>query len=180
MQQPTPPGTADAPCSVTGTPPPSVLGLNTYLMYATGKAARRRLTDALAAHGLRLWHLTILAMLDEAGRLSKGDLATRLDMNQSDLTRTVTDLDAAGYVECARDASDRRRIEVALTPAGRAALTRLQADVTGTETELLAALDHEERERFTDLLRRVHGRLEEGRAGGSAARAGQEPAVGRP
>ncbi|MFG2427505.1 MarR family winged helix-turn-helix transcriptional regulator [Streptomyces sp. NPDC048590] len=176
MHQPSPPGTAGAPRSAAGTPS-SVLGLNTYLMYATGKAARRRLTDTLAAHGLRLWHLTILAMLDEAGRLSKGDLATRLDMNQSDLTRTVTDLDGAGYVECARDASDRRRIEVTLTPAGRHALARLQAEVSSTETELLSVLDHEERERFTALLRRVHVQLEEGRAGGPVPRPAQETAV---
>lgn len=44
--------------------PPSVLDLNAYLMYAAGKAARRRLTERLSAHGLRLWHLTILAMLE--------------------------------------------------------------------------------------------------------------------
>ncbi|MBL1290125.1 MarR family transcriptional regulator [Streptomyces sp. For3] len=143
--------------------PAGVLSLNAYLMYATGKAARRRLTDTLTAHGLRLWHLTILAMLDEAGRLSKGDLAARLDMNQSDLTRTVTDLDAAGYVVCARDPSDRRRIEVSLTPEGGRALARLSADVSGTEADLLAPLAPEERELFASLLRRVHTHLERDR-----------------
>ncbi|MFJ8976983.1 MarR family winged helix-turn-helix transcriptional regulator [Streptomyces sp. NPDC102282] len=145
--------------------PSSVLDLNAYLMYATGKAARRRLADTLTAHGLRLWHLTILAMLDDAGRLSKGDLATRLDMNQSDLTRTVTGLEAAGYVECARDPSDRRRIEVALTPAGRCALARLNSDVSATEAYLLAPLTGEERDLFASLLRRVHTHLEQDRAG---------------
>ncbi|MFB8316760.1 MarR family winged helix-turn-helix transcriptional regulator [Streptomyces sp. NPDC056465] len=145
--------------------PSSVLGLNAYLMYATGKAARRRLTDTLTAHGLRLWHLTILAMLDDAGRLSKGDLATRLDMNQSDLTRTVTGLEAAGYVECARDLADRRRIEVALTPAGRCALARLDSDVAATEAYLLAPLTGAERDLFASLLRRVHTHLELDRAG---------------
>ncbi|MFD6279436.1 MarR family winged helix-turn-helix transcriptional regulator [Streptomyces sp. NPDC060209] len=142
MQQQSSPGTAHDPRTA-GMTPPSVLNLNAYLMYATGKAARRRLTDTLTAHGLRLWHLTILAMLDDAGPLSKGDLASRLDMNQSDLTRTVTDLDAAGYVECARDPSDRRRIEVALTPAGRCALAGLNTDVSATEADLLAPLTHD-------------------------------------
>lgn len=164
MQQPSSPGTVHAP-RPEGVPPSSVLGLNAYLMYATGKAARRRLTDTLTAYGLRLWHLTILAMLDDAGRLSKGDLATRLDMNQSDLTRTVTGLEAAGYVECARDPSDRRRIEVALTPAGRCALARLNSDVSATEAYLLAPLTGEERDVFASLLRRVHTHLERDRAG---------------
>ncbi|MFC8226123.1 MarR family winged helix-turn-helix transcriptional regulator [Streptomyces sp. NPDC057287] len=145
--------------------PSSALELNAYLMYATGKAARRKLTDTLTAHGLRLWHLTILAMLDDAGRLSKGDLAARLDMNQSDLTRTVTGLEATGYVECARDPSDRRRIEVSLTPVGRYALARLSSDVSATEAYLLAPLTREEREVFASLLRRVHAHLEQDRAG---------------
>ncbi|MFE6933871.1 MarR family winged helix-turn-helix transcriptional regulator [Streptomyces sp. NPDC057699] len=162
MHQPSSPGRAPAP-RAGGVTPAGVLSLNAYLMYATGKAARRRLTDTLTAHGLRLWHLTILAMLDEAGRLSKGDLAARLDMNQSDLTRTVTDLDAAGYVVCARDPSDRRRIEVSLTPEGGRALARLSADVSGTEADLLAPLAPEERELFASLLRRVHTHLERDR-----------------
>ncbi|MEV7106313.1 MarR family winged helix-turn-helix transcriptional regulator [Streptomyces atroolivaceus] len=168
MRQQSSPGTAHEPLTA-GVTPPSVLDLNAYLMYATGKAARRRLTDALAAHGLRLWHLTIMAMLDDAGRLSKGELASRLDMNQSDLTRTVTDLDAAGYVDCARDPSDRRRIEVALTPAGRRALARLNTDVSATEADLLAPLTHEERDRFSSLLRRVHTHLERERSGNGLA-----------
>ncbi|MFJ3704256.1 MULTISPECIES: MarR family winged helix-turn-helix transcriptional regulator [Streptomyces] len=152
----------------TGVTPPSVLNLNAYLMYVTGKAARRRLTDTLTAHGLRLWHLTVLAMLEEAGPLSKGDLASRLDMNQSDLTRTVTDLEAAGYVESARDPSDRRRIEVALTASGGGALARLDSEVSATEADLLAPLSHEERDRFAALLRRVHTHLERDREGPSA------------
>ncbi|MFC9941681.1 MarR family winged helix-turn-helix transcriptional regulator [Streptomyces pratensis] len=168
MQQPSPPGTSHEPRPA-GVTPSSVLDLNAYLMYATGKAARRRLTDALTAHGLRLWHLTIMAMLDDAGPLSKGELAARLDMNQSDLTRTVTDLDAAGYVECARDPSDRRRIEVALTPAGRCASAQLNTAVSSTEADLLAPLTDEERARFTSLLRRVHVHLEQDRAGNAIA-----------
>ncbi|MFH9616416.1 MarR family winged helix-turn-helix transcriptional regulator [Streptomyces pratensis] len=168
MQQPSPPGTSHEPRPA-GVTPSSVLDLNAYLMYATGKAARRRLTDALTAHGLRLWHLTIMAMLDDAGPLSKGELAARLDMNQSDLTRTVTDLDAAGYVECARDPSDRRRIEVALTPAGRCASAQLNTAVSSTEADLLAPLTDEERARFASLLRRVHVHLEQDRAGNAIA-----------
>ncbi|MFF2732555.1 MarR family winged helix-turn-helix transcriptional regulator [Streptomyces sp. NPDC058008] len=164
MHHQSPPGTAPG-LRPTGATPPSVLNLNAYLMYATGKAARRRLSDTLTAHGLRLWHLTILAMLDDAGPLSKGDLASRLDMNQSDLTRTVNDLDSAGYVACARDPADRRRIEVALTPAGRHALGRLDSDVAAVETDLLAPLTHEERDRFAALLLRVHTHLERDRAG---------------
>lgn len=56
-----------------------------------------------------------------------------------------------------------RRIEVSLTPEGSRALARISADVSGTETDLLAPLAPEERELFASLLRRVHTHLERDR-----------------
>ncbi|WP_251015617.1 MarR family winged helix-turn-helix transcriptional regulator [Streptomyces sp. ISL-99] len=141
------------------TTPPSVLNLNAYLMYAMGKAARRRLSERLTAHGLRLWHLTLLALLADLGSQFKGELAARLDMNQSDLVKIVNDLVKTGYVDCARDSADRRRIEVTLTPEGRAALVRLSADISAADDDLLAPLTDEERTQLASLLRRLHGHV---------------------
>ncbi|MEV8533407.1 MarR family transcriptional regulator [Streptomyces sp. NPDC051211] len=138
---------------------PGVLGLNAYLMYAIGKAARRRLTEKLTAHGMRLWHLTVLDLLADHGPQSKGTLATRLDMNPSDLVKVVNDLVGKGQVVCVRDTGDRRRILVRLTPAGRAALDRVNADIATTDGDLLAPLNRSERDRLSALLQRVHGHL---------------------
>ncbi|MGW9435107.1 MarR family winged helix-turn-helix transcriptional regulator [Streptomyces sp. NPDC055607] len=158
-------GTADRPAA--GPPslsmtPPSVLDLNAYLMYALGKAARRRLQERLTARGLRLWHLTVLALLSDLGPQMKTVLAARLDMNASDLVRIVDDLVKTGYVECDRDPEDRRRVVVRLTPEGGSALAELGADVSSADDELLAPLDAEERRLLSSLLRRVHARLEAG------------------
>ncbi|MGW3556867.1 MarR family winged helix-turn-helix transcriptional regulator [Streptomyces sp. NPDC000963] len=158
-------GTADRPAA--GPPslsmtPPSVLDLNAYLMYALGKAARRRLQERLTARGLRLWHLTVLALLSDLGPQMKTVLAARLDMNASDLVRIVDDLVKTGYVECDRDPEDRRRVVVRLTPEGGSALAELGADVASADDELLAPLDAEERRLLSSLLRRVHAHLEAG------------------
>ncbi|MFE8936275.1 MarR family winged helix-turn-helix transcriptional regulator [Streptomyces sp. NPDC007872] len=158
-------GTADRPAA--GPPslsmtPPSVLDLNAYLMYALGKAARRRLQERLTARGLKLWHLTVLALLSDLGPQMKTVLAARLDMNASDLVRIVDDLVKTGYVECDRDPEDRRRVVVRLTPEGGSALAELGADVSSADDELLAPLDAEERRLLSSLLRRVHARLEAG------------------
>ncbi|GGR23851.1 MarR family winged helix-turn-helix transcriptional regulator [Streptomyces cinereoruber] len=142
--------------------PPSVLGLNAYLMYALGKAARRRLQDRLTARGLRLWHLTVLALLSDLGPQMKTVLAARLDMNASDLVRIVNDLVKTGYVECDRDPEDRRRVVVRLTPDGGSALAELGADIASADDEVLAPLDAEERLLLSSLLRRVHTHLEGG------------------
>ncbi|MFJ4338354.1 MarR family winged helix-turn-helix transcriptional regulator [Streptomyces sp. NPDC088915] len=158
-------GTADRPAA--GPPslsmtPPSVLDLNAYLMYALGKAARRRLQERLTARGLRLWHLTVLALLSDLGPQMKTVLAARLDMNASDLVRIVNDLVRTGYVECDRDPEDRRRVVVRLTSEGGSALAELGADVASADDELLAPLDAEERRLLSSLLRRVHAHLEAG------------------
>ncbi|WP_156725140.1 MarR family winged helix-turn-helix transcriptional regulator [Streptomyces apocyni] len=135
--------------------PTSVLDLNAYLMYTMGKAARRSITERLTARGLRLWHATVLDLLAELGPQSKGDLATRLDMHPSDLVKIVNDLTKTGWVTCTRDTLDRRRIEVALTSDGRAALASLSADISSVDDDLLAPLTEAERSQLGTLLRRL-------------------------
>ncbi|MEV4937086.1 winged helix DNA-binding protein [Streptomyces zaomyceticus] len=145
--------------------PPSVLNLNAYLMYALGKVARRRLTDKLEARGLRLWHLTVMTLLADLGPQMKTALASRLDMNASDLVKIVNDLARIGQVDCVRDATDRRRVVVRLTPEGRTYLADLSAEIASTDDEILAPLDAGEREQLASLLRRVHSHLEPAPAG---------------
>ncbi|GGY40515.1 winged helix DNA-binding protein [Streptomyces omiyaensis] len=145
--------------------PPSVLHLNAYLLYALGKAARRRLTERLAAHNLRLWHLTVMALVADLGPQMKTVLAARLDMNSSDLVKIVNDLVRTGHVDCARDPANRRRVLVRLTPEGRTWLTRLNAEIAATDDEVLAPLSEEERVVLASLLRRVHRHLEPSPAG---------------
>ncbi|MFJ9792914.1 MarR family winged helix-turn-helix transcriptional regulator [Streptomyces globosus] len=159
-----------------GMTPPSVLDLNAYLMYAVGKAARRRLTERLAAHDLRLWHLTVMALVADMGPQMKTLLAARLDMNTSDLVKVVNDLVKAGHVVCTRDRDDRRKVLVRLTPEGRAFLDRLNADVAATDDDVLAPLSGDERRVLASLLRRVHQHLEPNPADAGAAALGQRQA----
>ncbi|WP_329285878.1 MarR family winged helix-turn-helix transcriptional regulator [Streptomyces sp. NBC_00691] len=158
--------------------PPSVLDLNAYLMYALGKVARRRLTERLEARGLRLWHLTVMALLADLGPQMKTALASRLDMNASDLVKIVNDLARIGQVHCVRDRTDRRRVVVQLTPEGRTYLAGLSAEIASADDEILAPLDAAEREQLASLLRRVHGHLERPRAGAARGRGGVPPAPG--
>ncbi|MFF9070409.1 winged helix DNA-binding protein [Streptomyces sp. NPDC014891] len=152
--------------------PPSVLNLNAYLMYALGKVARRRLAERLEGRGLRLWHLTVMTLLADLGPQMKTALAARLDMNASDLVKIVNDLARIGQVDCVRDDTDRRRVVVRLTPAGRTYLAELNAEIATADDEILAPLDPAEREQLTALLRRVHSHLERPAAGAGRGRGG--------
>ncbi|MEU7071693.1 winged helix DNA-binding protein [Streptomyces narbonensis] len=160
-----PPAAPPSTTPATRMTPPSVLDLHAYLLTAIGKAARRRLTDRLTARGLRLWHLTVMALLADLGPQMKTALATRLDMNASDLVKIVNDLDRAGHVDCVRDTVDRRRVVVRLTDEGRAALAELSADIASADDDILAPLTPAEREQLGSLLRRVHRHLEPEPAG---------------
>ncbi|WP_329030379.1 MULTISPECIES: MarR family winged helix-turn-helix transcriptional regulator [unclassified Streptomyces] len=145
--------------------PPSLLGLTTYLMSKTGKAARGRLADRLAERGLRLWHMAVLAALTDFGPHVQRELAERLSIDRSDVVKIVDGLGAAGLVDRARDTADRRRVTVTVTPAGRALLESLKSDALAVQEEVLAPLTARERAQLTALLLRVHeGARESGQA----------------
>lgn len=118
--------------------PPSLLGLTTYLLSKTGKAARSRLAARLADRDMRLWHMAVLSALVDFGPHVQRELASRLGIDRSDIVKIVDDLAVAGLIDRARDTGDRRRVTVTPTPAGRAALRELQAEALTVQETLLA------------------------------------------
>jgi DNA-binding MarR family transcriptional regulator len=150
--------------------PPSLLGLTTYLMSKTGKAARNRLAARLADRDMRLWHMAVLSALVDFGPHAQRELASRLGIDRSDIVEIVDDLAVAGLVDRARDTGDRRRVTVTPTPAGRAALKELQAEALTVQQTLLAPLTGSEQAQLAALLRRVHAHVHDG---------AEEPKAGR-
>ncbi|MFI9722886.1 MarR family winged helix-turn-helix transcriptional regulator [Streptomyces sp. NPDC052396] len=139
--------------------PPSLTALTTYLLSRTGKIARQRLAERLAARRLRLWHMAVLAALADFGPHAQRDLALRLAIDPSDVTKVVEEIGALGYVERARDPADRRRVTVVVTEAGRAVLGELNAEAEAVQDELLAPLTAAEREQLATMLGRVFANL---------------------
>lgn len=135
--------------------PPSLLELDAYLLSKIGKDARRRAAIRLAERELRLWHLAVLAALDDFGPHVQRELAVRLGLDPSDVVKVLDELTARGHVERTRDPADRRRVQARLTPEGRVALAELLAEARTTDEDLLAPLDPAEREQLHGLLRRV-------------------------
>ncbi|WP_327067089.1 MarR family winged helix-turn-helix transcriptional regulator [Kitasatospora sp. NBC_01302] len=135
--------------------PPSLLDLTSYLLAQTGRRARGRLAARLAERELRLWHLSVLASLADFGPHAQRELAERLGIDASDLVRLLDELSRAGLVERTRSTADRRRMQVALTPAGRTALGELHDEAAAVQDEVLAPLSATEREQLHGLLLRV-------------------------
>ncbi|MEV7414493.1 MarR family transcriptional regulator [Streptomyces sp. NPDC089919] len=139
--------------------PPSLTELTTYLLSRTGKSARGLLGARLAARGLRLWHMAVLAALADFGPHAQRDLADRLGIHPSDTAKVLEELSGSGYVARERDPADRRRLVVTLTEEGRAELAELTGEAVRVRDEVLAPLTEAERAVLHGLLARVHAGL---------------------
>jgi DNA-binding MarR family transcriptional regulator len=80
------------------------------------------------------------------GVLSEGDLARMLFLNPSTVSRMVFSLERKGWLRCARDQDDRRKVMVSLSAAGKRRMSGMrerQADVVAKQVE---SLEEEQRE----------------------------------
>ncbi|MEV6369744.1 MarR family transcriptional regulator [Micromonospora musae] len=98
---------------------------------------------------------TLHALAGRQGRAAPSELAEDLGVAPASITARVDSLVRRSFVERIPSSADRRRVDVALTDAGRAAW-RGALDVRGAEEQrLLGVLGPDERRLLSDLLRRV-------------------------
>ena len=135
--------------------------LPSWLLNQAALHATRLVAEAFAAAGVRRYHFSVLIALDEDGPASQAELGRRLWIDRSDMVAVLNDLERDGLVARVRDENDRRRNLVQLTPAGRRAIKRLDAQAEQAQAELLEPLSAAERRTLQRLLTRVvehHGR----------------------
>lgn len=138
-----------------GSHPPQRLGL---LLAWHGSVTQTRMKKALSAAGLTPRHAMTLMHLED-GPMSQRGLAERLEVDPSVLVGILNDLEGDGLAERRRDPADRRRHNVAITPAGSTALRRTNAALDAVEQGLFADLSPAEQETLRTLLARIdtHG-----------------------
>lgn len=99
--------------------------------------------ELVAAHALTEGEYAVLVSLSEAprSRLRMCDLAARLHLSPSGLTRRIDGLAEAGLVRRVRASDDRRAMLAVLTPKGEAKLAEAAPDhVDGVRRHLLEHL----------------------------------------
>jgi len=105
--------------------------------------------------GLRGYHYRLLAAIDEYGAASQADLGRSVNVDRSDVTAVLSELETRCLVERAVDPEHKRLKIVTLTPAGREQLLALDAIVDRIQEDFLAPLTTVQRRQFTDLLGRL-------------------------
>jgi DNA-binding MarR family transcriptional regulator len=134
------------------------VGLLVAAIRRSVKAMVLRRVEPLGLAPLQFW-LLVGAM--EAPGGSQADLARRLRLDEPSVSRAVAALARKGLLKAQRDQADRRRVLLALTPAGRtmaSTLAPIAAEVRGAVESPLAP---EERELVRQALVRVASHLKE-------------------
>lgn len=98
----------------------------------------RRLRQERADEALSLAKLSILGILYIKGPVTATALAAREHIRPQSLTRLLAFLEKKGFVSRQPDETDRRRLLIALTPAGKKALA---ADVRKKEAWLARVME---------------------------------------
>ncbi len=123
---------------------------------------RAALDADLQRHGLTLGDYEVLAFLSEAPgrRLRMSDLANRLRLSPSGLTRRIDGLVSLGYVDRVACAEDRRVMYAALTDTGMDYLRRVAPDhVASVRRHFLDGLDADELATIAAVFGRIRSRL---------------------
>lgn len=125
----------------------------TRVTYLSTRARQHERLMALAGVPLDRAAVALLRQVADADPLRPGELANRLGVEASHVTRTVQQLQRSGYVTRVPDPADRRAQRIQLTEAGQQAIERVRevgargmqlalSSWTSEELRQLAALFH--------------------------------------
>ncbi len=97
----------------------------------------------------------LLRLLNHAGPLSVGELATQLGIATSSATAACKRLEKAGLLTRERQAEDERIVRVALTEQGLAQIDTWRQRKRESLTHLLSVLDQHEQQELQRIIERV-------------------------
>lgn len=107
-----------------------------FALYASSLAIQRRYREPLAALGLTYPQYLVMLVLWAEDGLSVSAVGARLMLDSGTLTPLLKRLAAQGLLERRRGIEDERRVELHLTPAGRA----LRRRALNLPTQMAAAI----------------------------------------
>lgn len=123
-----------------------------YLMKQVELAVRAELDDLARPAGLTALQYTALTVLERHPDLTAAHLARHSFVTGQSMADMVTALLDRDLIARHRDPADRRRLVIALTPAGRRLLDRLRPQVAALQRRMLSPLSAEQAAELRHLL----------------------------
>lgn len=121
-------------------PQPSLL----YAVKQVELAVRAHLDELVRPHGLTTATYTALTVLERREGRTTADLARNSFVSPQAMSDIVAALERQGLISRHADPTHGRRRLIGLTPAGRAVLDEVAADVADLERRMVAGLDDHE------------------------------------
>ena len=130
-----------------------------YVIKQVELASRARLDELFRPIGLTALQYTALTVLARHPGMSSSQLARNSFVTTQSMADMVAALEARGLIERHRDASDRRRLVLALTGEGRTLLRRYRPRVDALERQMLGGLTGEQEQQLRHNLEVCRGNL---------------------
>jgi DNA-binding MarR family transcriptional regulator len=130
-----------------------------YLIKQVELAIRSRLDDLLRPDALTALQYTALTALEHHPDISSAQLARNSFVTAQTMADMITALEERGLIERHRDPADRRRLAVALSPAGQALLDRYREPVAMLEARMLDGLARPQAAALRRSLTACHANL---------------------
>jgi MarR family transcriptional regulator, organic hydroperoxide resistance regulator len=125
----------------------------------------RLLREELSRHDVSFSQFQHLWQLWQSDGLAQVELSRRIGIETASSTAVIEQLEKRGLIARARDAQDRRRINVTLTPAGRALQRPLTECAAAVNTLARRGLTQAQVAMLFDVVETIIGNLREGRIG---------------
>lgn len=126
-----------------------------YMLAQAHRGVHLRFEKRLKTEGVQVEHWRVLKILIDKDGQSMGELAGKVLMNHSALTKMVDKMVANGLVHRALDPQDNRRVNIFITDSGRSLYARLSPHDAKLDQEFEAALGSEQMKTLKDLLSAV-------------------------
>jgi len=120
--------------------PAQLLTSTVFRLGVLGARWEEAFARAIESEGVRPKHVAVLAVLREGVPRTQQDLAEMMGVGPSLIVALATDLETRGAIVRVRDATDRRRQRLNLTPAGEALLERCEAAMSHLDDAIAQAL----------------------------------------
>lgn len=135
----------------------SSVGIVTRI-WRLGRHLDRHRKERLDAFGTDRVALDVLAMLRRTGppyRRTAGELQKSALITSGGMSQRLERLEIAGLISRHMHPTDRRKVEVELTPTGMALVDEVLGDLMANESKLLGVLDQAEQVQLRRLLKKL-------------------------
>jgi DNA-binding MarR family transcriptional regulator len=126
-----------------------------FLAQKVGTLFLGAVEERLAQLGLTNRQYFVLAGIESAAPISQQDLSRLLGIDPTVMVGVIDDLERGGFISRTRDARDRRRYALGVTPTGGKALAGAHGAMTAVEDEFFSPLSDAQRDRFRASLKRL-------------------------